>query len=547
MDTPAYLRLAHRAGKATEDSDWPTAATLWAELTQLNPTRGDAWYRLGEAHYQAGEPLSALTAYDAARQRGVYDENPLLYRTRAELSLDIAKCFARIGDRGAALDEIETALELGLPNRGDLDDEVFDGLRDLPRFVHCALPVAPTDRDSGWRTDLALLVTEIHRRSPVAHRYAETVNRAASDLDRRVPELTDLQIVVEFRRILALLGDGHAWVSVDGDQKEWRRELPIRLFQFGESVHITAASEEYADLVGRELLSIDGRPVRSVLDAVEPVTTNDNRQQLLGEAVGGLRHLPILHALGVTDRPDSVRLEVGDGTGSRLVTVTAVDPPEPAWGHRHRLPDWPWLPDRSPNPPAHLARIGERYWFAHDAANSLIHFGFNSLVEEPDEPLAEFFEKLFAQFDEVDADRLVIDLRWNGGGNTLKAMPLLTHILARPRLNRPNALFIIIGRNTFSAAQNTATMLGAHTEATFVGEPTGSSPNFTGEVIEFRLPYSGLTANVSDLYWQTSTPLDERTWIAPDLYTPPQLSDWVTGHDPALAAIHTYPVESWDA
>ncbi|MFD0560471.1 hypothetical protein FB566_3873 [Stackebrandtia endophytica] len=547
MDTPTYLRLAHRARKATEESDWPTAATLWAELTRLNPTRGDAWYRLGEAHYQAGEPLSALTAYDAARRHGVYDKNAYLFRTKAELSLDIAKCLARLGDRGGAIEEVETALELGLPNRSDLDDEVFDGLRTLPRFVHCALPEAPADRDSGWRADLALLVTEIHRRSPVAHRFTEPVTRAAADLDRRIPELTDLQIVVELRRILALLGDGHAWVSLDNDRDEWRRELPIRLFQFGESVHITAAAPEHADLVGRELLSIDGHPVRSVLDAVESVTTHDNRQQLLSEAVGGLRHLPILHALGVADRPDRVRLEVGDGPGSRLVNLTAVDPPGPAWGHRHRLPGWDWLPDRGPNPPAHLARIGERYWFAHDAANSLIHFGFNSLVEEPDEPLAEFFEKLFAQFDEVTADRLVIDLRWNGGGNTFKALPLLTHILARPRLNRPNALFIVIGRNTFSAAQNTATMLGAHTEATFVGEPTGSSPNFTGEVIEFRLPYSGLTANVSDLYWQTSNPLDERTWIAPDLYTPPQLSDWVTGHDPALAAIHTYPVESWDA
>jgi len=547
VDTPVYLRLTQRANEATTAADWPTAAKLWAELTQVNPTRGDFWYRLGEAHYKADEPLSALTAYDAARERGVHDLGKYLFQTKAELSLDIARCFARLGDRGAALDEIEAAIEQGLPNRSDLDDEVFDGLRGLPRFVHCALPEAPSDRDSGWRTDLALLVAEIHRRSPVAHRFTEPINSAAAELDRRIPELTDLQVVVELRRILTLLGDGHAWVSIDNDRKEWKRELPIRLFQFGESVHITAASREHADLVGCELLSIDGRPVRSVLDAVESATPRDNRQQLLNEAPADLRHLPILHALGIADRPDQARLQVSDDTGTRLVTVHVVDPPERAWGQRLRMPDWDWLPDRAPNPSAYLARVGERYWFEHDAENSLIHFGFNTLVETPDAPLAEFYEKLFAQFDEVNPHRLVIDLRWNGGGNTFKAMALLSHILARPELNRPDRLFIVIGRHTFSAAQNTVTMLGLHTRATFVGEPTGSSPNFTGERIDFQLPYSKLTANVSDLYWQTSTPLDERTWIAPDLYTPPQLSDWTSGHDPALAAIHTYPIDSCGA
>lgn len=47
-----------------------------------------------------------------------------------------------------------------------------------------------------------------------------------------------------------------------------------------------------------------------------------------------------------------------------------------------------------------------------------------------------------------------------------------------PRINWRGALFVIIGRNTFSAAQNSATLLDRHTHAVFVGEPTGSRPSF---------------------------------------------------------------------
>ena len=51
---------------------------------------------------------------------------------------------------------------------------------------------------------------------------------------------------------------------------------------------------------------------------------------------------------------------------------------------------------------------------------------------------------------------------------------------------------MIIGRNTFSAAQNTVNMMESTRNATFVGEPTGSRPNFVGESTYIVMPYSKL-------------------------------------------------------
>ena len=53
---------------------------------------------------------------------------------------------------------------------------------------------------------------------------------------------------------------------------------------------------------------------------------------------------------------------------------------------------------------------------------------------------------------------------------------------------------MIIGRDTFSAAQNTISELERRTKAILVGEPTGSSPNFIGESLAIPLPYSGWDA-----------------------------------------------------
>jgi hypothetical protein len=69
------------------------------------------------------------------------------------------------------------------------------------------------------------------------------------------------------------------------------------------------------------------------------------------------------------------------------------------------------------------------------------------------------------------------------------------------------------------------------------GEPTGSSPNFVGQDVNLRLPFSGMTGSISDLYWQISAATDFRVWIAPLLYTPPSFPLFKANRDPALEAM----------
>jgi hypothetical protein len=200
---------------------------------------------------------------------------------------------------------------------------------------------------------------------------------------------------------------------------------------------------------------------------------------------------------------------------------------------------WTALPDTVPGRPRplHLRHRELPYWFEYLPAADLVYFQYNAVTDHPAEPFAAFCDRLFAFIAGRRPGRLVIDLRWNGGGNTFLAQPLLHHLIRCPEISRRGALFVIIGRLTFSAAQNTATAIDRETGAIFVGEPTGSRPNFTGETIPFELPYSKLRANAGDLYWQTSWPEDHRTWIAPDIYAPPAFEAFRRNQDPAMDAI----------
>jgi hypothetical protein len=192
--------------------------------------------------------------------------------------------------------------------------------------------------------------------------------------------------------------------------------------------------------------------------------------------------------------------------------------------------------------PLYVKDRARPYWFEHLPASRTVYFQWNLVRDDPAESLAAFSTRLHAFIRDHDVDKLVIDLRWNNGGNTLLVLPLLHELIASD-LNRRGKLFVIVGRRTFSAAQNAATLIERHTQAIFVGEPTGSSPNFVGEEDPVTLPYSKLQINVSDLFWQSSWPYDSRTWIGPEIYVPLTFAAFRANRDPALEAILEYPAE----
>ena len=147
------------------------------------------------------------------------------------------------------------------------------------------------------------------------------------------------------------------------------------------------------------------------------------------------------------------------------------------------------------------------------------------------------------QFEAVEQpaiEALVLDLRHNGGGDTFTNVPLLEGIIRCNKLQNRGSLFLIIGRRTFSAAQNTTSDLERRTQAILVGEPTGSNPNFIGESIAIPLPHSGWVVSLSDLWWQHSMAMDYRVWTHPQLYAPPTAAAFREHRDVAMEAIGAY-------
>lgn len=529
-----------RADALYQAKDWAGAGEAYRALATADPDLGLDWYRLGVALARSGDCAAAEPALQTALKLGAGGSRPSLARAHVEL----AGCQAARGDLEAALANLSVAQgRLGFDGFEDLaKDARFTGLAADPRFRRLA-GVAGTggrpDRTAGWRSDLAWLAELVQRRHPNPfHDIGRTawlgeVRRLRAD----IPRLSDVEATGRFMRLLSLIGDGHTAVYPPFDGPRSMRLLPIWPYEMGGDWYVLAAAPAHQDLVGVRILAVDGRPIGEVMAAMSGLTPHDNPRTIRWVGAVGLQFAELASLAAGSRGQGEVTLEAQGADGARRSVRLQGGPIDRDPTSRWAPAGWPSMAGPAAQPDW-LARSGEPFWFTHLAEPQAVFAQVNQINDEGPRRFETFAAELGAELRRSGARRLILDLRHDNGGSGSLNWSLVREIVRSPGVDRDGGLYVIVGRRTFSAAMNLASMLETHTHAIFVGEPTGSRPNFYGEDTDFTLPWSGLKGSISSAWFQGGgSSDDQRPWIAPDLPAALTPDDLAAGRDPALSAI----------
>src|SRR6185295_16525727 len=106
-------------------------------------------------------------------------------------------------------------------------------------------------------------------------------------------------------------------------------------------------------------------------------------------------------------------------------------------------------------PPLYLRERAEPLRIEHLADQKTTYFWFGAVQNSPHKSFKDTVNEVFESIEKNGDENLVIDMRFNGGGNTGLIRPLIQGLIKNDRINQRGHLWVIIGRNTFSAAQNT--------------------------------------------------------------------------------------------
>ena len=395
-----------------------------------------------------------------------------------------------------------------------------------------------------WREDLRFFAAEVVRTHKNAYHAVskEDFAKNVAALDARIPSMEDHQIVVEIMRLVASIGDGHT--GVRWGMLAASGVFPISFYIYDDGMFVQKAATEYPAIVGGKVTKIGGIPVEEAIAKLAPLIWRDNDMGIKTSLPLYLTSPKILHAAGISPSKDSTEFSIlKDGRESKIeIKPTAklnevIDPPAT------------WLDARTSNIPVPLWQKNPQNNFRFEMLfdSKTFYIQYNAVQDKQDETVGAFFKRAIQTADASPAERLVLDLRLNGGGNNYLNIPMVIAAI-KSRLNVPGKFFVIIGRETFSAAMNAVNDLEKYTNAVFVGEPTGASPNHFGDARNITLPNSKLIVRASTLWWQDMDGRDVRRWKAPDVAAELTSQAYKEGRDPALEAIQNYkPAQSLEA
>lgn len=415
-----------------------------------------------------------------------------------------------------------------------------------------ASPGSPATADTAevrrWGEDLDFLAREMPARHAALFHTTrrEQFDSTLAAIRSRLPTLARHEVIVELMRLAATVGDGHTNVSPWRDTAVVFHRLPVALYRFSDGYHVRAATLEHRDLLGAKVVRIGGVAIDSAEALVAPLVGRDNAMGVWMLAPLLLQMPEVLHAVGLARDPGEAELTLDTGAGSRTVRLAAAGRFPNLSGDVDRSWDvpegWVDLRERS-SPPLWLSRTRQGGWFAYVPEGRLLYCQLNEVYERG-ETMESFFARALSGADSARAERFVLDLRLNGGGNG-DLDRAIVRALVRSRFDERGRLYVVTGRRTFSAAQMLICDLEKWTNPIFVGEPSASRGNHHGDSRRLVLPHHRVAVRVSTLWWQFWDPRDSRPWIAPEVAAPLTAAAYAAGRDPALEAIaHHVPQPS---
>jgi len=521
----AYLETRGRAFADHRAGRWEEAARGLAELTRAYRDDGTVWQALGTSLLALRRVEEAAPALERALELGAtYPEN---------VEYDLACCAALAGDADRAFAWLERSLAHRFESLPYVQrDGQLAALHADPRWERVVGPAAVEEDDPvrGWRSDLEHLRREIERLH-VDGGYAaplDEVRAAIDELWRRVPELHEARIPPQMQRILRLLGSGHS-VVYPVSTRLAPTELPLRFHWFPEGLYVIDALAGHERWIGCRVEAIGRGRAGDFAADLDPIVTRDNPTGVPWFGPKYLQLTAFLLDLEYVDGLDAVPLVLTTPGGERAEPTVEPVPVELA---NPRLSP----PRTVERPPLFLERPEEAFWH-RDLGGGLLYVQVNAMRDGEREPIRAYALRLRDELREAGTTDLVLDLRHNNGGDPF-LLPELLRTLIAFETSRPDArLYVLIGRRTFSAAQNFLNDVERLTHAVLVGEPSGSRPNMVGETTEVRLPFSGVRLSVGCRLYQDSFPGDARIWVAPHVPVSLGAADYFAGRDPVLETV----------
>ncbi len=373
-------------------------------------------------------------------------------------------------------------------------------------------------------------------------------------MEAQAGKLTAAQMLVGLAQVGALTDNAHSGIRYHDPKAAPPARLPLRLLWFPDGLIVARATGAAADLAGARVLRIEGRTPEALYERIKGLQG--------GKAVDRRKYLPefiesvgLMQAMGVARSPDHLAftLRLGDGrTVTRQIAMTPKSDVSPTaaverlWAPDPVAKEAGWRPALAMgHTPLYLQDPDQPFRLV-DLPHAL-YIQFRTNEDADGHPIAAFQDEVRARLKATPPANIVLDLRFDVGGNLLTTLAFMHDLPAAT----PGRVFLLVGPYTYSAGIISAAAVkkAGGDRVTIIGDEPGDRPHFWSEGGLTRLPNSGLglryTNGQFDLeHGCAGQPgcMDKMVDVnfvslTPDIPAPLTAQAWLAGRDPALEAV----------
>ncbi len=408
----------------------------------------------------------------------------------------------------------------------------------------CQLLIAQENLSAKqWQEDLKYLQNIVHSDFPFLFKKvtAKDFDAEVEKLYAQIPSLEAHEVKVALARIVSLFEYGHTQITFG--TVATGGVLPVNLYHFNDGVYIEGTQKSHQKTLGAKVIKVGGVAIDKALQHIRPVVPVENESYFKAYGLRFLTVPAVLHAQKVIPTLTSTVTMTLEKEGKTFeYTFPTIALEEMSRNINFTIPNENWIGTRNANKtPLYLKHLNEKFYFFEYLKDSkTVYVRQSSVFNDKDESLKDFYKRLFAFIDGNAVDKLIYDVRLNGGGNNYNNLFLIKGLMARPKINKKGHLFYIIGRDTFSACQNLTNEIERYTEAILVGEPTAENVNFYGDNRKITLPNSKINAYLSFAWWQDRPQWENRDATLPNIAVNMSFEEYKTNQDPVLQAAMNY-------
>ena len=303
-------------------------------------------------------------------------------------------------------------------------------------------PLNESTRAISWDKDIDYLDSQIK-----SNEYGfsslispQVFDNTLNSIKKSVDTLQDYEIYIKIQRLIVSLNVAH--ISTYPSPKQLFHFLPVFTHVFSDGVYIIATDQQNLGLPGEKIISIWDASIQTVEHSLKKIISHENNYWFESKLPSELSLTEILKYYGFTNSLSDVVVGI-EGTGNVTLTSTEKKISNITSGFTGLLDE--------KSIPLYMQNQASNYWYSYIVENKVLYVKYNACSESPQMSFDSFTNNIKNFIDSNQVEKVEVDIRNNGGGNSCVINPLLSYLESSP-FNQKGKLFVITGIGTFSSA-----------------------------------------------------------------------------------------------